>query len=119
MGIINKIVTCDCFNKKEEYNDDEKIYGCRMNTNDDDNNMTEIRSHVSHSKSVYIKAPIPEYFDGKIDAKDYIQKGESLGNYEKIKRIGKGSYGFCFSSYKKKYKNYKSNEGNKKKYSKK
>jgi len=102
MGIINKIVTCDCFNKKEEYNDDDKIYGCRMNTNDDDdNNMTEIRSHVSHSKSVYIKAPIPEYFDGKIDAKDYIQKGESLGNYEKIKRIGKGSYGSVFQVTKK------------------
>ncbi len=48
-----------------------------------------------HSKSVYRKAPIPAYFDGKIDVKDNIQKGDSLGYYEK-KRIGKRSYSSVF-----------------------
>ena len=45
--------------------------------------------------------PIHEYFDGKIDAKDYIQKGDTIENYQKIQRLGKGSYSSVYKVMKK------------------
>ena len=98
MGVVTNFVGCDCLRKNEELN----------STDRDSNNKPKIVKNIQeeslqdklslpyNSKSEFIKNPIPEYFDGKIDAKDYIQKGDSIENYEKIKRIGKGSYGSVF-----------------------
>ena len=98
MGTIIKVIGCDCLRKEEDLNitkDQKYIQDSAHNSNID----SSIPKHSSHSQ--HIKMPIPEYFDGKIDAKDYIQKGDSLGNYEKIRRIGKGSYGAVFKVIKK------------------
>ena len=106
MGMITNIVGCDCLRKNEDIN----------LTNNDINNQNNLSILVDtnykrgknlhkfpHANSNYIKMPIPEYFDGKIDAKDYIQKGDKLAldNYQKLKRIGKGSYGSVYKVMKK------------------
>ena len=99
MGVVTNFVGCDCLRKSPELN----------STETDSNNINKyiqesednfISERINYPKrtanSQLIKMPIPEYFDGKIDVKDYIQKGDSLDNYQKIKRIGKGSYGSVF-----------------------
>ena len=98
MGTLINIIGCDCLTKDKKVNISNKDLSKEQNyIQGPDNNLiidSSVPKHSSHSQ--YIKMPIPEYFDGKIDAKDYIQKGDSLRNYEKIKRIGKGSYGAVF-----------------------
>jgi calcium-dependent protein kinase len=105
MGIVTNIVGCDCLRKEEEV----------FNTENDSNSKNkhpqiytlmeekEIIGSRPHSNSQLYKLNIPVYFDGKIDVKDYIQKGDkdSLENYQKIKRIGKGSYGSVYKVMKK------------------
>ena len=93
MGVVTNFVGCDCLRKNEDVN----------LTDTDSKNIRKIVKDIHEdslqakiSKSQIPKIPIPEYFDGKIDAKDYIQKGDSLENYQKIKRVGKGSYGSVF-----------------------
>ena len=56
----------------------------QQTTSVDDEILTYVKSQTMNS----------QYFDGKIDVKDYIQQldKDSLENYEKIQRIGKGSY---------------------------
>ena len=99
MGNIINFIGCDCLGKIEERNRTETNSNKISEGNgqfDDDLNLPK-RS----SNSQYIRMPIPEYFDGKIDAKDYILKGDSIDNYEKIERVGKGSYGSVFKVKKK------------------
>ena len=95
MGTIINIIGCECLKKDEELNiSNPKNNNSQKNSDDYFNNDSSYPKNSSHSQN--IKMPIPEYFDGKIDAKDYIQKGDRLDNYEKIKRVGKGSYGAVF-----------------------
>ena len=105
MGIVTNIVGCDCLRKEEVL----------CNTENDSNSknklpqiytLMEEKETISsrpHSNTQLYKLHIPVYFDGKIDVKDYIQKGDkdSLENYQKIKRIGKGSYGSVYKVMKK------------------
>ncbi len=95
MGTIINIIGCECLKKDEELNiSNPKNNNSQKDSDDYFNNDSSYPKNSSHSQN--IKMPIPEYFDGKIDAKDYIQKGDRLDNYEKIKRVGKGSYGAVF-----------------------
>ena len=106
MGIMNNIIGgCDCLNKTEDTIDNNSNINqknlpkysliSKQTTNDEDAVLTVVKSQTIQNQ---------DYFDGKIDVKDYIQKADtdSLENYEKIKRIGKGSYS---SVYKVKNKN--------------
>ena len=106
MGVVTNFVGCDCLRKNDEVNLTENKPNNRHKFTSDPNDyfLQEETSHRNPQrsfKSNQIKMPIPEYFDGKIDAKDYIQKGDSIENYQKIKRIGKGSYGSVFKVIKK------------------
>ena len=94
MGTIINVIGCDCLRKDEDLNKTNQDQNKDKNDSQHSDIDSIVPKHYSHSQ--YMKMPIPEYFDGKIDAKDYIQKGDSLGNYEKIRRIGKGSYGAVF-----------------------
>ena len=98
MGIVTNFVGCDCLRKSEEINttDPDSNNRPKIVKNIQEDTLQDKLSLPYNAKSELIKNPIPEYFDGKIDAKDYIQKGDSLENYQKIKRIGKGSYGSVF-----------------------
>ena len=98
MGIVTNFVGCDCLRKNEEANltDTGSNIKPKIVKNIDEDSLQDKLTIPNVSKSEFIKSPIPEYFDGKIDAKDYIQKGDSIENYQKIKRIGKGSYGSVF-----------------------
>ena len=101
----NIIGGCDCLNKTEDTIDNNSNINqknlpkysliSKQTTNDEDAVLTVVKSQTIQTQ---------DYFDGKIDVKDYIQKADtdSLENYEKIKRIGKGSYS---SVYKVKNKN--------------
>ena len=102
MGNVTNLVGCDCLRKDEdnrtENDSNNKNFLPQMN------NMMENKVyHPPHSNTQLLKMALPVYFDGKIDAKDYIQKGDkdSLENYQKIKRIGKGSYGSVYKVMKK------------------
>ena len=102
MGNVTNLVGCDCLRKDEdnrtENESNNKNFLPQMN------NMMENKVyHPPHSNTQLLKMALPVYFDGKIDAKDYIQKGDkdSLENYQKIKRIGKGSYGSVYKVMKK------------------
>ena len=107
MGMVTNFVGCDCIRKVEETND---------NNNRNINNFTNINNSSINPKSTLLtnQTTLDEelnskynksqtilsqgYFDGKIDIKDYIQKldTDSLENYQKIERIGKGSYGSVY-----------------------
>ena len=106
MGVVTNFVGCDCLRKNDEVNltENEPNNRHKFTSDPDDYFLQEETSHrypQRSFKSNQIKMPIPEYFDGKIDAKDYIQKGDTIENYQKIKRIGKGSYGSVFKVMKK------------------
>ena len=97
MGVVTNFVGCDCLRKNEEVNlTDTDSNNRRKIVKDIHEDSLQEKISPPSSKSQFVKRPIPEYFDGKIDAKDYIQKGDSLENYQKIKRVGKGSYGSVF-----------------------
>ena len=108
MGMVTNFVGCDCIRKVEETND---------NNNRNINNFTNINNSSINPKSTlltnqttldaelnnlkYNKSQTilsQGYFDGKIDIKDYIQKldTDSLESYQKLERIGKGSYGSVY-----------------------
>ena len=101
MGVVTNFVGCGCLRNNQEINVTEN----NPNKNNsqfiqqlEDNFIIE-KKRPSNSQN--IKIPIQEYFDGKIDAKDYIQKGDKIENYQKIKRLGKGSYGSVYKVIKK------------------
>ena len=89
---MTNFVGCDCLRKDEDLtehnpnkNKESKIsLMSQQTTSVDDEILTYVKSQTLNS----------QYFDGKIDVKDYIQQldKDSLENYEKIQRIGKGSY---------------------------
>ena len=107
MGMVTNFVGCDCIRKVEETND---------NNNRNINNFTNINNSIINPKSTLLtnQTTLDEelnskynksqtilsqgYFDGKIDIKDYIQKldTDSLESYQKLERIGKGSYGSVY-----------------------
>ena len=107
MGMVTNFVGCDCIRKVEETND---------SNNRNINNFTNINNSSINPKSTLLtnQTTLDEelnskynksqtilsqgYFDGKIDIKDYIQKldTDSLENYQKLERIGKGSYGSVY-----------------------
>ena len=108
MGMVTNFVGCDCIRRVEETND---------NNNRNINNFTNINNSSINPKSTLLtnQTTLDEelndlkynksqtilsqgYFDGKIDIKDYIQKldTDSLENYQKLERIGKGSYGSVY-----------------------
>ena len=102
MGIMSDFVGCDCLRKEEDSKDPlhhsrEYKMGefSKQTTKEEDETLAIVKSNTSHSLL---------YFDGKIDVKDYIKQldKDSLENYQKIKRVGKGSYS---SVYKVKNKN--------------
>ena len=97
MGNLMNKIGCDCLTKNEELDkiENEKQSHKYIQDQDDNDNMKYSFQNKPFNTEE-IKMPIPEYFDGKIDAKNYIQKGDKLSNYEKIKRIGRGSYGAVF-----------------------
>ena len=99
MGNIINFIGCDCLGKIEERNRTETNSNKISERNDQFDDDLNLPKRSSNSQ--YIRMPIPEYFDGKIDAKDYILKGDSIDNYEKIERVGKGSYGSVFKVKKK------------------
>ena len=101
MGNITNLIGCDCFRKQEDVNETEQNEGNKPGEKMPSKNcITQLEQQYipPHSHSLYIKIPNHDFFDGKIDVKDYIQKGDSdtLGNYRKIKRVGQGSYGSVF-----------------------
>ena len=105
MGALNDLIGCDCIRKKEE--ESNELY--KEPIKDISSNIEAIYTEKKekkispHSKSLYLKMPTSDYFDGKIDVKDYILKGDtdSLENYQKLKKIGKGSYGYVYQVVKK------------------
>ena len=92
---MNNLVGCGCLDKTEDTIDNNSNINnknlpkysliSKQTTNDEDTALTLVKSQTIQTQ---------DYFDGKIDIKDYIQKADtdSLENYVKIKRIGKGSY---------------------------
>ena len=102
---MSDIVGCDCIRKNEEsidnnnknnninnnkYLNPKSTLLSKGTTEDDD----ELHSKYNKTQTILSQG----YFDGKIDIKDYIQKldTDSLENYQKIERIGKGSYGSVY-----------------------
>ena len=98
MGIVTNLVGCDCLRRSIDANANETEPNNRYKYIEESNE--NFNDKISYPKrfanSQFIKMPNNDYFDGKIDVKDYIQKGDSLDNYQKIKCIGKGSYGSVF-----------------------
>ena len=96
MGVMSNFVGCDCLRQYEETHDNNNkntdnksqpkisLISKRSTTEGDDVNLTYVKSSTINS----------QFFDGKIDVKDYIQQlgKDSLDNYEKISLLGKGSY---------------------------
>ena len=93
---MSNFVGCDCLRQYEETHDNNNkntdnksqpkisLISKRSTTEGDDVNLTYVKSSTINS----------QFFDGKIDVKDYIQQlgKDSLDNYEKISLLGKGSY---------------------------
>ena len=96
MGVMSNFVGCDCLRQYEETHDNNNkntdnksqpkisLISKKSTTEGDDINLTYVKSSTINS----------QFFDGKIDVKDYIQQlgKDSLDNYEKISLLGKGSY---------------------------
>ena len=94
MGIMSNFVGCDCAKKYEDTIDNKNInnpnhpkislISKKSTKEEDDENLTYVKSQTINS----------QFFDGKIDVKDYIQRldKDSLDNYEKISLLGKGSF---------------------------
>ena len=96
MGAMSNFVGCDCLRQYEETHDNNNkntdnksqpkisLISKKSTTEGDDVNLTYVKSSTINS----------QFFDGKIDVKDYIQQlgKDSLDNYEKISLLGKGSY---------------------------
>ena len=96
MGVMSNFVGCDCLRQYEETHDNNNkntdnksqpkisLISKKSTTEGDDVNLTYVKSSTINS----------QFFDGKIDVKDYIQQlgKDSLDNYEKISLLGKGSY---------------------------
>ena len=100
MGGVTNFVACDCL-KSEEINLTESNQKNRHKFVESPEEDYLETSFPRTAKSQHFKVPVHEFFDGKIDAKDYIQKGDTISDYQKIKRIGKGSYGSVFKVMKK------------------
>ena len=91
---MSNFVGCDCAKKYEETIDNKNInnpnhpkislISKKSTKEEDDENLTYVKSQTINS----------QFFDGKIDVKDYIQRldKDSLDNYEKISLLGKGSF---------------------------
>ena len=93
---MSNFVGCDCLRQYEETHDNNNkktdnksqpkisLISKKSTTEGDDINLTYVKSSTINS----------QFFDGKIDVKDYIQQlgKDSLDNYEKISLLGKGSY---------------------------
>ena len=105
MGALNDLIGCDCIRKKEEESNELSKEPIKDISSNIEAIYTEKKEKKisPHSKSLYLKMPTSDYFDGKIDVKDYILKGDtdSLENYQKLKKIGKGSYGYVYQVVKK------------------
>ena len=96
MGVMSNFVGCDCLRQYEETHDNNNkntdnksqpkisLISKKSTTEGDDVNLTYVKTSTINS----------QFFDGKIDVKDYIQQlgKDSLDNYEKISLLGKGSY---------------------------
>ena len=91
---MSNFVGCDCAKKYEETIDNKNInnpnhpkislISKKSTKEEDDENLTYVKSQTINS----------QFFDGKIDVKDYIQQldKDSLDNYEKSSLLGKGSF---------------------------
>ena len=91
---MSNFVGCDCAKKYEDTIDNKNInnpnhpkislISKKSTKEEDDENLTYVKSQTINS----------QFFDGKIDVKDYIQRldKDSLDNYEKISLLGKGSF---------------------------
>ena len=105
MGTLGDLIGCDCIRKKEEESNGLNKEPIKDISSNIEAIYTEKKEKKisPHSKSLYLKMPTSDYFDGKIDVKDYILKGDtdSLENYQKLKKIGKGSYGYVYQVVKK------------------
>ena len=101
---MSDFVGCDCIRKNEETidNNNKSINNNNNNLNPKSTLLSkgtteeddELYSKYNKSQTILSQG----YFDGKIDIKDYIKKldTDSLENYQKIERIGKGSYGSVY-----------------------
>ena len=105
MGVVSNFVGCGCLRQNEEINLTENTPKDNQNkyipSENNYFNENKFLTKLNLSNSQYIKMPIHEYFDGKIDAKYYIQKGDTIENYQKIQRLGKGSYSSVYKVMKK------------------
>ena len=96
---MTNLIACDCLRNREETIENDPINLdipksipiSHKTTSEDD-------SKITLTKSLHISVPSNDYFDGKIDVKDYIQRAstDSLDSYQKIELIGKGSYGAVY-----------------------
>ena len=89
---MTNFVGCDCLRKDE----DSTEHNPNKNKESKITLMSQQTTSVDEEILSYVKSQTmnSQYFDGKIDVKDYIQQldKDSLENYLKIQRIGKGSY---------------------------
>ena len=89
---MTNFVGCDCLRKDEDLTE----HNTNKNKESKISLMSQQTTSVDEEILTYVKSQTlnSQYFDGKIDVKDYIQQldKDSLENYEKIQRIGKGSY---------------------------
>ena len=77
MGNITNMIGCDCFRKPEDENETEPNERAKLEEKIQTTNFITQKEPdyiPPHSHSLYIKMPNHDYFDGKIDVKDYIQK---------------------------------------------
>ena len=93
---MSNFVGCDCLRKDEDMTE----HNLNKNKPNKISLLSQQTTHDEEELLTYVKSQTinSQYFDGKIDVKDYIQQldKDSLDNYEKIQRIGKGSYGSVY-----------------------